>query len=112
MYKKKKIFLVIILLILMFWSFSCHKKTAYAAEVINGFTFENNHFASNQSNIITTLTALDVNPSINLTDYYCFISQYSSGSIFLLKKSDTVAEETEDTTVSDFFKRKIEPELY
>lgn len=67
----------------------CGSSSKVEAATFNGLEFSTEEFSSNRQNILNTLMALRDNDFIDLDDYYCFISSYSSGSIFLLEKSYT-----------------------
>lgn len=53
------------------------------------FAFENDQFGNHQNEITYTLTQLHLNHTIDLNDYYAFVSAYQNGSLFLLEKDTT-----------------------
>lgn len=88
MHKKKKIILVLILFILMIWSFSCHKKTAYAATSDFQLPDNNYYYGVNQSSIDNLVQSIyDNNTSVSSAGYtpensYYFLS-YAFGTYYV-----------------------------
>ena len=80
MHKKKKIILVLVLFVLMIMSFSCHKKTAYAAEVT--LEFPDTWYASgvDASQYDGYLASLKSNPNFTLYDSGLVAFYTGSGS--------------------------------
>lgn len=89
---KNKIIAVLLALSICFLSSSvaCFGGSSEVeAATFNGLEFSTDDFSSNRTNILNTLMALRDNPTIDLDNYFCFISSYNSGCIFLLEKSYT-----------------------
>ena len=88
--KFKKLLSLCLAFVLSFcFVFSLPLRTVFAVQFA-GFDFYNSEFSLHQSDILNTLSSLDYNESFDLSQYYCFISAFSDGSIFLLDKSSTV----------------------
>ena len=92
MHKKKKIVLVLVLFTLMIWSFSCHKKTAYAAEYtqywlnpLDGIAFGNDITQEDAEFIQSEFASFFDRANLDYHDYYiiCNDVQKSNGQIYL-----------------------------